>query len=53
MARMAMQIQGGTGYITETGTEKLLRDALVLPVYEGTSQIHQISIAKQLLKATS
>jgi alkylation response protein AidB-like acyl-CoA dehydrogenase len=50
-ARMAMQIQGGMGYITETGTEKLLRDALVLPVYEGTSQIQALMALKDNLGA--
>lgn len=48
-ARMAMQIQGGLGYIVETGTEKLLRDALVLPVYEGTSQIQSLMALKDNL----
>ena len=51
MARMAMQIQGGVGYIVETGTEKLLRDALVLPVYEGTSQIQALMALKDNLGA--
>jgi alkylation response protein AidB-like acyl-CoA dehydrogenase len=51
MARMAMQIQGGIGYIMETGTEKLLRDALVLPVYEGTSQIQALMALKDNLGA--
>lgn len=50
-ARMAMQIQGGLGYIVETGTEKLLRDALVLPVYEGTSQIQSLMALKDNLGA--
>jgi len=50
-ARMAMQIQGGIGYIKETGTEKLLRDALVLPVYEGTSQIQSLMALKDTLGA--
>ncbi|MBO85851.1 MAG: hypothetical protein CL927_10880, partial [Deltaproteobacteria bacterium] len=39
MARQTLQIHGGYGYTTEYGAEKLLRDALVLPIYEGTSQI--------------
>ena len=51
MARMAMQIQGGIGYIVENGTEKLLRDALVLPVYEGTSQIQSLMALKDNLGA--
>jgi hypothetical protein len=39
MARRNIQIHGGVGYTTEYGAEKLLRDALVMPIYEGTSQI--------------
>ncbi|MCA9802894.1 MAG: acyl-CoA dehydrogenase family protein, partial [Cyanobacteria bacterium HKST-UBA02] len=39
MARRCLQIHGGNGYMTEYGAEKLLRDALVMPIYEGTSQI--------------
>jgi alkylation response protein AidB-like acyl-CoA dehydrogenase len=50
-ARMAMQIQGGLGYIVETGTEKLLRDALIIPVYEGTSQIQALMALKDNLGA--
>lgn len=49
--RMCMQILGGTGYIVETGAEKLLRDALVIPVYEGTSQIQSLMALKDNLQA--
>jgi len=48
-SRMAMQIYGGLGYIVETGGEKLLRDALVIPVYEGTSQIQALMALKDNL----
>jgi hypothetical protein len=48
-ARMAMQMFGGSGYIIETGVEKLLRDALVIPVYEGTSQIQSLMALKDSL----
>ncbi|HEY4222570.1 MAG TPA: acyl-CoA dehydrogenase family protein [Myxococcota bacterium] len=50
-ARMAMQIMGGLGYIVETGAEKILRDALVIPVYEGTSQIQSLMALKDNLQA--
>jgi 3-(methylthio)propanoyl-CoA dehydrogenase len=50
-ARMNMQILGGLGYICETGAEKLLRDALVIPVYEGTSQIQSLMALKDILQA--
>ncbi len=46
ICRDAMQIFGGMGYIDETGAHKLLRDALVLPIYEGTSQIQALKIGR-------
>ncbi len=49
MARRAMQIHGGSGYIRETGVEKLMRDALVMPIYEGTSQIQSLMAMKDTL----
>lgn len=49
IAREAMQIFGGMGYIDETGIHKLLRDALVMPVYEGTSQIQALMATKDHL----
>lgn len=48
-ARRAIQIHGGMGYIRETGVEKLLRDAMVLPIYEGTSQIQALMAMKDTL----
>ena len=41
-----IQIHGGYGYSAEYGAEKLLRDALVLPIYEGTSQIQALMAMK-------
>jgi alkylation response protein AidB-like acyl-CoA dehydrogenase len=49
IARRNMQIHGGVGYTREYGAEKLLRDALVLPVYEGTSQIQSLMAMKDAL----
>ena len=49
MARRCIQIHGGAGYTTEYGAEKLLRDALVLPIYEGTSQIQSLMATKDVL----
>lgn len=49
IARDAMQIYGGMGYINETGVHKYLRDALVMPVYEGTSQIQALMATKDHL----
>ena len=51
MARMCLQIHGGNGYMREYGAEKLLRDALVLPIYEGTSQIQALMATKDTLGA--
>jgi hypothetical protein len=49
IARRNMQIHGGVGYTREYGAEKLLRDSLVLPVYEGTSQIQALMAMKDVL----
>ncbi len=47
----AVQIFGGNGYTKEYPVEKLMRDAKVLQIYEGTSQVQRIVIAKQVLGA--
>ncbi len=49
MARKCLQIHGGNGYMKEYGAEKLLRDALVMPIYEGTSQIQSLMAMKDTL----
>lgn len=49
MARRCIQIHGGYGYSSEYGAEKLLRDAMVLPIYEGTSQIQALMVMKDSL----
>jgi alkylation response protein AidB-like acyl-CoA dehydrogenase len=46
MARMSMQLHGGNGYMKDCDAERLLRDSLVLPVYEGTSQIQALMALK-------
>lgn len=48
-ARRAIQIHGGMGYTREYGAERLLRDALVMPIYEGTSQIQSLMAMKDTL----
>jgi acyl-CoA dehydrogenase len=45
----AVQVFGGNGYVKEYPVEKLMRDAKVLQIYEGTSQIQRIVIARNLL----
>jgi alkylation response protein AidB-like acyl-CoA dehydrogenase len=49
IARQAIQIHGGVGYTKDYGVEKLLRDAMVLPIYEGTSQIQSLMVMKDTL----
>ena len=45
-----VQIHGGYGYIQETGVERLMRDAKITQIYEGTSEIQRLVIARHLLK---
>ncbi|MFW6053175.1 MAG: acyl-CoA dehydrogenase family protein [Persicimonas sp.] len=51
MAQRAIQIHGGVGYTTEYGAEKLLRDAMVMPIYEGTSQIQALMAMKDTMSS--
>ncbi len=46
----AIQILGGYGYSREYPVEKLLRDAKILQIYEGTNQVQRVVIAGQLLR---
>jgi acyl-CoA dehydrogenase len=45
----AVQVFGGNGYVKEYPVEKLMRDAKVLQIYEGTSQIQRLVIARSIL----
>ncbi|XP_033114819.1 medium-chain specific acyl-CoA dehydrogenase, mitochondrial-like [Anneissia japonica] len=45
----AVQIFGGNGYNTEYPVEKLMRDAKIYQIYEGTAQIQRIIIAREML----
>lgn len=47
----AIQIHGGYGYVREYLVERYLRDAKITEIYEGTSEIQRIVIARELLKA--
>lgn len=49
----AVQLHGGYGYIREFQVERLMRDAKVTQIYEGTNQIQRIVIARQVLKETA
>jgi len=48
VTREAVQVLGGYGYTREYPVERLFRDAKVTEIYEGTSEVHQIIIAKEL-----
>jgi len=50
VTRKAIQIYGGYGYTKDYAVERLYRDAKILELYEGTSEIHKIVIARELLK---
>ncbi len=45
-----VQIFGGYGYMREYGVERLMRDAKITQIYEGTSEIQQLVIARELLR---
>ena len=46
----AVQIHGGYGYVQEYHVERLMRDAKITQIYEGTSEIQKIVISRELLK---
>jgi acyl-CoA dehydrogenase len=50
VADRAVQIHGGAGYIADYGVERFYRDVRLFRIYEGTSQIQQIVIARETLK---
>jgi acyl-CoA dehydrogenase len=45
----AVQVYGGYGFIKEYPVEKLMRDAKIMQLYEGTSQIQRLVIARETL----
>ncbi|MCG3180299.1 MAG: Acyl-CoA dehydrogenase [Phycisphaerae bacterium] len=50
IANRAVQIHGGSGYTEDYPVERYLRDAKITEIYEGTSEIQRLVIARQLLK---
>ena len=50
VADRAVQIFGGAGYVADYGIERLYRDVRIFRIYEGTSQIQQVVIARETLK---
>ncbi len=53
VADRAVQIHGGAGYISEYAVERFYRDVRLLRLYEGTSQIQQIIIARNMIREAS
>lgn len=51
VADRAVQIFGGAGYVSDYGIERFYRDVRIFRLYEGTSQIQQIIIARELARA--
>ena len=50
VADRAVQIHGGAGYVADNGIERYYRDVRLFRIYEGTSQIQQIVIARATVK---
>lgn len=50
VADRAVQIHGGAGYIAEYGIERFYRDVRLYRIYEGTSQVQQLIIAREMMK---
>lgn len=48
----AVQIFGGNGFNSEYPVEKLMRDAKIYQIYEGTSQIQRLIISRELIERT-
>ena len=46
----AVQIHGGYGYVKEYHVERMMRDAKITQIYEGTSEIQRIVISRNILK---
>ncbi len=53
VADRAIQIHGGAGYMRETPVERFYRDARLFRIYEGTSQIQQVIIAREVIGAAT
>ena len=50
VAYKALQLHGGYGFVKDYRIERIFRDARILPIYEGTSQVQQMVIAGNLYK---
>jgi acyl-CoA dehydrogenase len=50
VADRAVQIFGGAGYVSDYGIERFYRDVRIFRIYEGTSQVQQVVIARNMLR---
>jgi acyl-CoA dehydrogenase len=50
VADRAVQIHGGAGYVADYGVERFYRDVRLFRIYEGTTQIQQLVIARAMIK---
>jgi len=50
VADKAVQIHGGAGYVSDTGIERFYRDVRLFRIYEGTTQIQQLVIARNMIR---
>jgi acyl-CoA dehydrogenase len=50
VADRAVQVYGGAGYIADYGIERLYRDVRLFRIYEGTSQVQQLVVARETMK---
>lgn len=50
VTNLALQIHGGYGYMKEYPLERMYRDAKITEIYEGTSEIHKVVIARAVMK---
>jgi alkylation response protein AidB-like acyl-CoA dehydrogenase len=49
VSSQALQVHGGYGYFKDAAVERIFRDARVTTIYEGTSEIQRLVIARQVL----
>lgn len=50
VTNLALQIHGGYGYMKEYPLERMYRDAKITEIYEGTSEIHKVVIAREVMR---
>jgi acyl-CoA dehydrogenase len=53
VADRAVQIFGGAGYVADNGIERFYRDVRLFRIFEGTSQIQQLVIARNMIRSAA